>query len=174
MAVGRVSAAPASILLTCLCFLFLLLRNQDSCTAKPHDYIDCSVFLGFLRENPQRNSHGFFGLSCCVRHFQNFASVTGRLKKRVFAQSRIPYYSNYSAAFNIELICSHGDIHPHPGPNRVNYRNHDNNVAYGNRHRKSDISIFYANSRSLVNKTALLELEIAIYRYDIMVFTETH
>ena len=29
------------------------------------------------------------------------------------------YYSNHSAVFNIELICSHGYIHPHPGPNRV-------------------------------------------------------
>ena len=174
MAVGHVSAAPPSILLTCLCFLFLPLRNQDICTAKPHDCIDCSVFLGFLRENPQRNGHVFFSPSCCVRHFRNFASVTERLKKKVFAQSRIPYYSNHSAVFNIELICSHGDVHPHPGPSRASNRKHDSNVAYGNRHRKSDISIFYANSRSLVNKTALLELEIATYRYDIMVFTETH
>ena len=46
-------------------------------------------------------------------------------------------------------------------------------MAYGNRHCKSDVSIFYANSRSLVNKTVLLELEIATYRYDIMVFTKT-
>ena len=37
-----------------------------------------------------------------------------------------------------------------------------------------EIDIFYANSRSVVNKTALLEVEIATYRYDIMVFTETH
>ena len=116
----------------------------------------------------------FFNLSCCVRHLRNLASVTGRMKKREFAQSRIPYYSNHSAVFNIELICSQGDIHPHPGPSRVSYRNHDGAGAYGNRHCKSDISIFYANSRSLVNKTALLELEIATYRYDIMVFTETH
>ena len=100
--------------------------------------------------------------------------MTERLKKKVFAQSRIPYYSNHSAVFNIELICSHGDVHPHPGPSRASNRNHDSNVAYGNRLRKSDISIFYANSRSLVNKIALLELEIATYRYDIMVFTETH
>ena len=104
MAVGRVSAAPPSILLTCLCFLFLPLRNQDICTAKPHDYIDCSVFIVFLRENPQRNGHVFFQPSCCVHHFRNFASVTERLKKKVFAQSRIPYYSNHSAVFILNLF----------------------------------------------------------------------
>ena len=173
-AVGRVKAAPSSFLLTCQCLLFLLLRNQYIRTAKLHDYIECTVSLGSLRENPQRNGHVLFSQSSCVRHLRNLASATERMKKRVFAQSRILYYSNHSAVFNIELICSHGDIHPHPGPSHVIYRNHDGDVAYGNRHCRSDISIFYANSRGLVNKTALLELEIATYRYDIMVFTETH
>ena len=82
--------------------------------------------------------------------------------------------SGIQGMFNIELICSHGDIHHRRGPSRVSYQNHERNASYGNRHCKSDISILYANSRSLVNKTALLELEIATYRYDIMVFTETH
>lgn len=140
----------------------------------PYDYTDCSVSFGFLRENQQRNGHVFFSPSCCVRHFGNLAVVTRTTKKRAFAKSRITYYSNHSAMFNIEILCSHGDIHPHPGPSRVSHRNHDGNVAYKNRHRKPDISVFYANSRSLVNKTVLLELEIATYRYDIMVFTETH
>ena len=45
-------------------------------------------------------------------------------------------------------------------------------MAYANP--KSDVSIFYANSRSLVNKINQLELEIATYQYDLMVFTETH
>ena len=116
MAVVRVSAAPPSILLTCLCFLFLLLRNQDICTAKPRHYIDCSVFLGFLRENPQRNAHVFFSPSCCVRHFRNFASVIGRSKKRVFAQSKIPYYSNHSAVFNIEHMTPTRSQGIEPGP----------------------------------------------------------
>ena len=113
MAVGRVKAAPSNFLLICLCLLFLLLRNQYIRTAKLHDYIECTVSLGSLRENPQRNGHVFFSPSSCVRHLRNLASVTGRTKKRVFAHSRIPYYSNHSAVFNIELICSHGDIHPH-------------------------------------------------------------
>ena len=152
-------------------FVFLIpIAPKPGClfdeTTRPHT--DSSVSLGFLRENPQRNGHVFFSPSCCFRQFRNFASVKGRTKKRVFAQSKIPYYSSHSAVFNIELIYFHGDILPHPGPNRASYRNHDSNVAYGNRHRKSDISrsIFYTKSRSLVNKTALLELEIATYRYD--------
>ena len=45
-------------------------------------------------------------------------------------------------------------------------------MAYANP--RSDVSVFYANSRSLVNKINQLELEIATYQYDLMVFTETH
>ena len=45
-------------------------------------------------------------------------------------------------------------------------------MAYANS--SSDVSVFYANSRSLVNKTDQLELEIATYQYDLMVFMETH
>ena len=162
MAIGRVRAALPSILLICLCFLPLSLRNHDICTAK-HEDIDWSVSFGFARRNPQRNGQVPFIPSCCVRHLWYLASVTatGRMKKRVFTHSRIPYYSNHSAVFNIELIRSHGDIHPHPGPS-VSHHNHGDNVAYGNRNCRSGISIFYANSRSLVNKTALLEFEITI------------
>lgn len=114
MAVGRVRAAPPSILLTCLCFLFLSLWNHDICTAK-HENIHCSVSPGLLRQNPQRNGHVPFTPPCCVRHLRHFASVPGRMKKRIFTHSRIPHYSNHSAVFNIELICSHGDIYLHPG-----------------------------------------------------------
>ena len=39
---------------------------------------------------------------------------------------------------------------------------------------RSDVSVFYANSRSLVNKIDQLELEIATYQYDLIVFTDTH
>ena len=45
-------------------------------------------------------------------------------------------------------------------------------MAYANC--SSDLSVFYANSRSLVNKTDQLELKIAIHQYDLMVFMETH
>ena len=100
--------------------------------------------------------------------------MTERLKKRFLLKVGYPITTITPRCSILILICSHGDVHPHPGPSRASNRNHDSNVAYGNRHCKSDISIFYANTRSLVNKTALLELEIATYHYDIMVFTETH
>lgn len=45
-------------------------------------------------------------------------------------------------------------------------------MAYANS--KSDVSVFYDNSRSLVKKTDQLKLEIATYQRDLMVFTETH
>ena len=37
-------------------------------------------------------------------------------------------------------------------------------MAYANS--RSDVSVFYANSRSLVNKIDQLELEVATYPYD--------
>ena len=45
-------------------------------------------------------------------------------------------------------------------------------MAYANS--RTGVSVFYPNSRSLVNKIDQLELEIATYQYDLMVFTETH
>ena len=45
-------------------------------------------------------------------------------------------------------------------------------MAYANS--SSDVSVYYANSRGLVNKIDQLELEIATYQYDLMAFTETH
>ena len=60
MAVGRVKAAPSSFLLICLYLLFLLLRNQYIRTAKIHDYIECTVSLGSLREvtiNVEKRQH---------------------------------------------------------------------------------------------------------------------
>ena len=45
-------------------------------------------------------------------------------------------------------------------------------MAYANS--SSDVSVYYANSRGLVNKIDQLELEIATHQYDLMVFTETH
>ena len=45
-------------------------------------------------------------------------------------------------------------------------------MAYANS--SSDVSVFHANSRSLVDKIDQLELEIGTYQYDLMVFTETH
>lgn len=41
-------------------------------------------------------------------------------------------------------------------------------MAYANP--RSDVSVYYANSRSLVKKINQLELEIATYQYDLMVF----
>ena len=107
-----------------------------------------------------------------LRYFDRFI----RRKKKGYTYSRLPYYSNHVSTFNIEFICCHGDIHPHPGP-QTGHRNlrvssKGNNMAYVNP--RSDVSVFYANSRSLVNKINQLELEIATYQYDLMVFTETH
>ena len=113
MAVGRESAASPSIFRTCLCFLFLLMRDHDICTAN-HDYMDyiyCSVSLGFLLQNLQRNGQMYFSPLSRDHHIRHLVNVIGRKKKRAFTHSRMPHYSNRSAVFNMELICSHGDIY---------------------------------------------------------------
>lgn len=76
--------------------------------------------------------------------------------------------------FNIEFICFYGDVYFYLGLSCVSNCNYDSNVVYGNWYCKFDIFIFYVNLRSLVNKMVLLELEIVIYCYDIMVFMEIY
>ena len=49
-----------------------------------------------------------------LRYFDRFI----RRKKKGYTYSRLPYYSNHVSTFNIEFICCHGVIHPHPDPHR--------------------------------------------------------
>ena len=60
-------------------------------------------------------------------------------------------------------------MNPNPGPVCTEQRN---SVEY--RRSTSHLRTFYANARSIVNKTSKLELEIAASRYDIIALTETH
>lgn len=76
------------------------------------------------------------------------------LSQKGYTYNRLSYYSNHVSTFNIEFICCHGDIHPHPGPQNC-HRNlrvssERSNMAYANS--RSDVSLFYANSRSWLTR----------------------
>ena len=67
-----------------------------------------------------------------LRYFDRFI----RRKKKGYTYSRLPYHSNHVSTINIEFICCHGDIHPHPGP-QTGHRNlrvssEGNIMAYAN------------------------------------------
>ena len=66
-----------------------------------------------------------------------------------------------------------GDIHPNPGQD-VCINNDNNEERKRNRASMSKISVFYSNARSIVNKIAKLQLELAKMQTDIVVLTETY
>ena len=94
----------------------------------------------------------------------------GRLQRSKFLSKRIKYYSNAYCAFNpavYRILCS-GDVETNPGyvfecltrPQRQG--------------QTSKLKVFYTNARSIVNKVAKLQLELANSQADIAVLTETH
>ena len=62
------------------------------------------------------------------------------------------------------------DIAINPGPQNFPTRA----PLAGRQHKSTELSVFYANARSIVNKISSLALEIANGSYDIIVLTETH
>ena len=85
-------------------------------------------------------------------------------------KSRIPYYSNSTATFNI-LTC--GDIHPHPHPGpKLSAQRPDNST---NNKNSSVLRCFYQNARSLKSENKLRDFQDTVYvnQYDIVAITET-
>ena len=94
----------------------------------------------------------------------------GRLQRSKFLSRRIKYYSNASCAFNpaVYMILCSGDVETNPGyvpecSTRPQRQGHT-----------SKLKVFYTNARSIVNKVAKLQLELANSQADIVVLTETH
>ena len=93
---------------------------------------------------------------------------------------RVLYCASHTAQFNIFLLTTHGDVHPNPGP-RHNTPNAVNTSQHGvflpsvvRPNTNLSLSVFYTNTRSIVNKRSLLNLEPATYTYDLVILTETH
>ena len=109
---------------------------------------------------------------------QRIDSIACRIKRKRFFKRKINYYSSHDATYQLELlILSCGDVHPNPGhvhqPSVPS--NNNNNPPLENRQsRATKLSVFYANARSIVNKTAKLQMEMASNSFDIIVLTETH
>ena len=85
-----------------------------------------------------------------------------------FSSSRVSYYPNSVASYQITLLQLCGDVNPNPGP--ICTVQHISTEQ----HKTTPLLTFYANARSIVNKTSKLELDIATWHYDIIVLTETH
>lgn len=75
-----------------------------------------------------------------------------------------------TSCLNRSLLLIAGDIATNPGPSR--------NLGIGqyldSNTDKNNLSILYANARSIVNKVDLLQLEISNHQSDIVILTETH
>ena len=105
-------------------------------------------------------------IDMCTSHFD--------FTPRGIQHKRFLKYSNYDASYQLELyVISCGDVHPNPGPTRRNGNNDNNNNPPLQSQEQRTISIF-ANARSIVNKIAKLQTEIASNSFDIIVLTETH
>jgi len=90
------------------------------------------------------------------------------IHRKGFSSSKISYYPNKVARYQIIILQLSGDINPNPGPNGKQQHN-------ATKQQKSTrLLTFYANARSIVNKTSKLDLAIAALGYDIIVSTETH
>ena len=64
-----------------------------------------------------------------------------------------------------------GDVHPQPGPL---FDDTSTGRQADHRFPQNNISFFYANARSIVNKVDLLGLHLADKAYDVVVLVETH
>lgn len=75
-------------------------------------------------------------------------------------------------------ILSCDDVHPsprHTHRNGASNASDDNNPPSQSRKQGATrLSVFYANARSIVNKIAKLQMEIANNSFDVIVLTEAH
>ena len=80
-------------------------------------------------------------------------------------QTKFNYYSYHDATYQLELyILSSGDIHPNP-VNIYQPRVPGNN---NNNSRTMKLSVFYANTRSIVNQIAKPQIKIASSVFDVI------
>ena len=103
-----------------------------------------------------------FNDSSSVKQFRVSSSKIKWLK------SRVPYYSNSTATFNI-LTC--GEIHLHPGPEPSAVRPDSST----NSKNPSHIRCFYQIARSIKSGSKLREFQDSVYvnQYDVVAVTET-
>ena len=104
----------------------------------------------------------------CVRNLK-------RLQRLKFLSRRIKYYSNVTCAFSpavYKTLCSR-DVETNPGYEPESGSCNASIRPQGQLH-TSKLKVFYTNARSIVNKVAKLQLELANSQAGIIVLTETH
>ena len=94
--------------------------------------------------------------------------IVSQLIRKGFSPSRICYYPNSVASYQIIRLQLSGDVNPNPGPNGTEQHN------FTEQQKSTRLLTFYANARSIINKSSKLDLAIAALGYDIIVLTETH
>ena len=172
---------------SCSIFYFAFLCCMVHLASQRHFFYNiCQVFLLHGRDGAQgvflspRNVH-LSQPSCLfhVRHIGcsvNRTVIFSRIVQRKFLKRGILYVVNGSSSFNQELlkIQLSGDVHPKPGPEIGSVNTTSNAHLFSRYNTHTDISFFYANARSIVNKVDMLHLEVANKAYDVVVLVETH
>ena len=164
MAVGRVLWSCG----ICRVILSLLLISNVSFAFS----VKCSLVIHRVDEFAETSTQN----DAVSRNFDLFAKCLTRRRFvppilwKGFTSSRINYYPNSVASYQVVLLLRRGDVEPNPGP-----RAFDLHVPSEERNLKfNGLSTFYANARSTVHKRSKLELDFAVSRYDIIALTKTH
>lgn len=140
-------------------------------------YRGITIYLGQLHTFPRladdfdlvlrENSAASTNLNSITASWARRHIVSPILRKG-FSLSRISYYPNSVASYQIIRLQLSGDVNPNPGPNGSEQHNSTE------QQNSTCLQTFYANARSIVNKSSKLDLAIAALGYDIIVLTETH
>ena len=152
----------------CRVILSLLLISNVSFALS----VKCSLVIHCVDEFAKTSTQNV----AVSRNFDLFATCLTRRRFippilwKGFTSSRINYYPNSVASYQVALLLRSSDVEPNPGP-----RAFDLHVPREERNSKfNGLLTFYANVRSIVNKRSRLELDIAVSRYDIIALTKTH
>ena len=114
-----------------------ILRNRQTFAKSASFWLLVFFWLSPRSGNVYTHDHYYIENTKCVFHFYNSWS------KLKWMKSRISYYSNSTATFNILLVC--GDIHPHLGPIHPSSRLNTNT----NSTNPSVLHCYYQNVRSI-------------------------
>ena len=144
--------------------MLLLYRGITIYLGQPHTFPRLADdFDLVLRENSAASTNlNSITASWARRH------IVSPILRKGFSLSRISYYPNSVASYQIIRLQLSGDVNPNPGPNGSEQHNSTE------QQNSTCLQTFYANARSIVNKSSKLDLAIAALGYDIIVLTETH
>ena len=101
-----------------------------------------------------------------VHATQKSVSTTG-----FFNHGRIVFYNNSCATFQLAKLKLVGLIHPNPGPSMDSTTTANSRTSHHGSKAQLNISCFYMNARSIVNKAD--KLQVLASNVDLLAITET-